>query len=71
METLYLLKSPANAAHLAKSIAQYQAGETIVRGLIEPTDNNVNYEWATDLDRYRLYEVDNDYLTIISCRYHY
>lgn len=25
METLYLLRSPANAAHLAKSIRQYQA----------------------------------------------
>lgn len=24
METLYLLKSPANVAHLAKSIAQYE-----------------------------------------------
>ena len=27
METLYLLQSPANAAHLAKSIAQLRAGE--------------------------------------------
>ena len=27
METLYLLKSPTNAAHLAKSIAQYENGE--------------------------------------------
>lgn len=25
METLYLLKSPANAAHLTKSIAQYES----------------------------------------------
>ncbi len=25
METLYLLKSPANAVHLAKSIAQYES----------------------------------------------
>jgi len=27
METVYLLKSPANAAHLAKSIEQYRAGK--------------------------------------------
>ena len=27
METLYLLQSPANAAHLAKSIAQLRSGE--------------------------------------------
>lgn len=27
METLYLLRSPANAAHLAKSIEQYRAGD--------------------------------------------
>ena len=34
METVYLLKSPANAAHLAESIAQYQAGKTVIRHLI-------------------------------------
>jgi len=28
METVHLLRSPANAAHLDKSIAQYQAGKT-------------------------------------------
>jgi antitoxin YefM len=27
METLHLLQSPANAAHLRKSIEQYRAGE--------------------------------------------
>ena len=27
METVHLLKSPANAAHLAKSIAQYRSGQ--------------------------------------------
>ncbi len=26
METVHLMRSPANAAHLAKSIAQYQEG---------------------------------------------
>ena len=27
METVHLLKSPANAAHLARSIAQYRSGK--------------------------------------------
>jgi antitoxin YefM len=35
METVYLLKSPANAAHLAKSIKQYQSGKTMSRELID------------------------------------
>lgn len=35
METLYLLKSPANAAHLTESIAQYRAGLVTERDLIE------------------------------------
>ena len=29
METVHLLKSPANAAHLSKSIEQYHKGKTI------------------------------------------
>jgi antitoxin YefM len=35
METVHLLKSPANAAHLAKSIKQYQAGKTVNRELTD------------------------------------
>lgn len=27
METVHLLKSPANAAHLARSLAEYRAGQ--------------------------------------------
>ena len=30
METVHLLKSPANAAHLAKSIDQYRKGKLTV-----------------------------------------
>ena len=33
-ETLHLLSSPANAAHLAESIAQYQAGKAKRRELV-------------------------------------
>jgi len=35
METVHLLRSPANAAHLDKSIAQYQAGKTQRRDLLD------------------------------------
>jgi antitoxin YefM len=34
IETFHLLKSPANAEHLAKSIVQYRKGETQERELI-------------------------------------
>ncbi|MDQ6986802.1 MAG: type II toxin-antitoxin system prevent-host-death family antitoxin [Mariprofundaceae bacterium] len=33
METVYLLKSPANAEHLSKSIAQFRQGEVQERDL--------------------------------------
>ncbi|MCG3881273.1 MAG: type II toxin-antitoxin system Phd/YefM family antitoxin [Psychrobacter celer] len=51
METVYLLKSPANAAHLAKSIAQYQAGKTAVRDLRDNED-------VEDADSYSSDETD-------------
>ena len=35
METVYLLKSPANAAHLARSIEQYREGKTRERELLD------------------------------------
>lgn len=34
METVHLLKSPANAAHLSKSIEQFQAGKIIEREIL-------------------------------------
>ncbi len=34
METVHLLKSPANAAHLAKSIEQYQLGKVTEREIL-------------------------------------
>jgi antitoxin YefM len=33
METVYLLKSPANAAHLERSITQFKQGKVIERTL--------------------------------------
>ena len=35
METVHLLKSPANAAHLAKSIEQYRSGKVVNHGLAD------------------------------------
>ena len=34
METVHLLKSPANAAHLAESIEQYRAGKVFERATV-------------------------------------
>ncbi len=34
METVHLLKTPANAAHLARSIEQMRKGKTKARGLV-------------------------------------
>ncbi|MBB5368713.1 MULTISPECIES: type II toxin-antitoxin system Phd/YefM family antitoxin [unclassified Janthinobacterium] len=38
IETVHLLSSPANAAHLARSIAQSRAGKTQHRELIEVSE---------------------------------
>jgi antitoxin YefM len=35
-ETVYLLRSPANAEHLRRSIAEVEAGQVSVRELIDP-----------------------------------
>ncbi len=35
LETVHLLKSPANAAHLARSIEQYRAGQLRQQGLVD------------------------------------
>ncbi|MBM9616285.1 type II toxin-antitoxin system prevent-host-death family antitoxin [Desulfobulbus rhabdoformis] len=35
METFYLLRSPANAAHLTKSIQQFKNGKVQARDLID------------------------------------
>lgn len=35
METVHLLRSPANAEHLNRSIAQYKAGKVTQRDLVD------------------------------------
>jgi len=37
-ETVYLLKSPANAAMLAESIAEHRHGKTVQRTLVDEED---------------------------------
>lgn len=39
METLHLMSSPSNAAHLAKSIAELRASKTIARELLDEQDD--------------------------------
>ena len=35
METVHLLKSPANAAHLTRSLEQYRQGQVVSRDLVD------------------------------------
>ena len=35
LETIHLLKSPANAAHLERSIAQYRQGQVTEKDLLD------------------------------------
>ena len=35
LETMHLLKSPVNAAHLASSIEQYRTGQTVEGNLVD------------------------------------
>lgn len=42
MATVHLLRSPANAEHLAKSIAQYRAGRVTPHALVESHDKLAN-----------------------------
>jgi antitoxin YefM len=35
IETVHLLKSPANAAHLERSIAQFKQGKVVKRNLLD------------------------------------
>jgi antitoxin YefM len=35
VETVHLLRSPANAAHLARSIEQFRQGKVTERGLVD------------------------------------
>jgi antitoxin YefM len=39
IETVHLLSSPANVAHLAHSITQLRAGQAEQRALVEPEEN--------------------------------
>ena len=49
LETVHLLSSPANAAHLAKSIAQARAGEAKQRELITPSATEESQNAQSDI----------------------
>lgn len=59
METVYLLKSPANAAHLAESIAQYKAGKTVTRELIDTTEGSGQSDGSSNDNERTDGDVDN------------
>ena len=44
LETVHLLSSPANAAHLARSLAQLRAGEDQARVLIDPERTKADHD---------------------------
>lgn len=49
LETVHLLSSPANAAHLARSLSQLRAGEARPRALIAPERTVADHD-APDAD---------------------
>ena len=59
METVYLLKSPANAAHLADSIAQYKAGKTVPRELIDTADDSGKSDGSSDDNEHTDSNIEN------------
>jgi toxin YoeB len=87
LETVHLLKSPANAAHLARSMGQDRKTLKRINQLISDTQQNpfegvgkpeslkenLSGFWSRRIDHTNrlVYIVDDGKLTIISCRYHY
>ena len=51
LETVHLLSSPANAAHLAKSINQARSGQFRQRDLIEAVESEGQADAPDDLHR--------------------
>lgn len=59
METVYLLKSPANAAHLAESIAQYKAGKTVTRELMDTAEDSDKSDGSSDDNEHTDSDIEN------------
>ncbi len=59
METVYLLKSPANAVHLAESIAQYQSGKTVTRELIDAAEGSDKSDGSSDDNEHTDINIEN------------
>ncbi|MEL0619520.1 type II toxin-antitoxin system prevent-host-death family antitoxin [Psychrobacter proteolyticus] len=59
METVYLLKSPANAAQLAKSITQYRADKVVTRELIDMAEGSDKSDGRSDDNEHTNDDIEN------------
>jgi Txe/YoeB family toxin of toxin-antitoxin system len=73
-ETVYLLRSPANARRLMEAVARDKSGEAaVVKTMEEPLKGDLSGYWSRRIDdEHRLvYRADDKEVKILKARYHY